>query len=430
MCSSPAYSSLERPAYAHWPPPDHAIGSLTTVISYPDLCDEADVAQDALSEGVLIESDVHGTGYRLIRTPGANNLPLVARFPESRCPLEALCEPDKERRSNVGSFRRVLVAEDHKATRQMLIQMLRGWGFEAVPAGDGTEVLRIVDQTQAPELIILSRKLPGIDAIELCRRMTNRQSDYSPYILVLAMQNDRQQIVDALEAGAAEYLIRPFEAQELRARLIVATRILKRQESLITSRNRFRLLATKDALTGIWNRRSIYQILKDELDCAARSERTTGVLLLDLDYFKRVNDTYGHLAGDAVLQEISRRLKNALRPYDSIGRYGGEEFLIVVPGSIAEELCELAERLRKAIEREPVGVGANQIRITLSMGAAVASPRDKSLAHILAAADAALYDAKGFGRNRVVYGAQQSSQPVQSRHLNAWWPANALPGQE
>jgi diguanylate cyclase (GGDEF)-like protein len=224
------------------------------------------------------------------------------------------------------------------------------------------------------------------------------------------MQNDKHDIVRALEAGAAEYLTTPFEAMELRARLMVAVRILNRQETLVTSRDRFRLLATKDPLTGLWNRRSIQQILKDELERAGQSERTTGVLLIDLDHFKNVNDTYGHLAGDFVLQEASRRLKGSLRAYDSIGRYGGEEFLIVVPAAGEAELCELAERLRKAVADVPIRVGENEIRLTLSVGAAIAPSHVNLSSDVLGGADAALYDAKRRGRNRYVYSSLKLEQ--------------------
>lgn len=400
MCSSPAYTSFKAPIEPGWPRFDHSISC--PVQMGADVEDQGvDPTQADFAAVTPMEGGVQRTWHRLVR-PSSNTqrLAVVAASPELRWqPEEMSSDANKERRSNVGNFQRVLVAEHHKATRSMLIQMLRKWGFEAVSARSGMEVLQIVEQDRPPELIMLSRMLPGIDTVELCRRISGYRSEYTPYILVLAMQNDRGEIVRALESGAAEYLTTPFEAKELRARLIVATRILQRQESLITSRDQFRALATKDGLTGIWNRRSIQEILEDELDRAACSDRSTGVLLVDLDHFKRVNDTHGHLAGDLVLQETSRRLKNALRIYDSLGRYGGEEFLIVVPGSLEEELCELAERMRAIIEREPIFIGETEVRITLSIGAAIVPPRGKLPASVLAVADQALYDAKKLGRN-------------------------------
>lgn len=401
MLSGYAYASFEAPLEAGWPPHDGAIRRMLEPMEGTDPLEQTGHAEDAFSKAIVIQSGAHGAYYHLVRKPGAQGLPPIAVFPESRRLPEKRRGAEEERRSNFGNFQRVLVAEPHKTARQMLVQMLRGWGFEPVPAKSGTEVLEIVSEKQPPELIVLSRTLPGIDAVELCRRITSQDSDYSPYILMLTMPSDKQEIVNALESGAAAYLTTPFEAQELRARLMVANRILRRQENLISSRDRFRVLATKDTLTGIWNKRAIQQILKEELDRAAQSNRSTGVLLVDLDFFKRVNDTHGHLAGDLVLKEASSRLKKALRTYDSIGRYGGEEFLIVVPGSTGGDLCELAERLRKAIEQEPFCLGDRKIRITLSLGAAIAPPREKQSTTILGVADAALYDAKRSGRNRV-----------------------------
>jgi diguanylate cyclase (GGDEF)-like protein len=410
MISSQAVASFQFSVEACDPPYSDALPNWMEFDDASDWNPGFEKFQDDVSEGILMESGTHGNCYRLVRKSGAKSLPVVTPFPETRRSSRTPAGARTERRANIGNFQRVLVAEDHKGRRRMLVQMLNSWGFEAVPAANGSEALQIADQKRPPELIILSRMLPDIDVFELCQRLGNLQSDYAPYILVLAMQNDKHDIVRALEAGAAEYLTTPFEAMELRARLMVAVRILNRQETLVTSRDRFRLLATKDPLTGLWNRRSIQQILKDELERAGQSERTTGVLLIDLDHFKNVNDTYGHLAGDFVLQEASRRLKGSLRAYDSIGRYGGEEFLIVVPAAGEAELCELAERLRKAVADVPIRVGENEIRLTLSVGAAIAPSHVNLSSDVLGGADAALYDAKRRGRNRYVYSSLKLEQ--------------------
>ncbi|MGO9433659.1 MAG: diguanylate cyclase [Terracidiphilus sp.] len=411
MYSSFAYASFRAPAVAEWPSLDRGIQSVFQTADDLVQQDGRNTAQEEFSEGTPVDDVAQKARHYLVRTANASRLSFSVAFPELPWRSEMSSQVNTERRSNVGNFQRVVVAEDHKGTRQMLFQMLRKWGFEPVPAANGAEVLQIVAQERPPELIILSRTLPGIDAVELCRRISEHQTEYAPYILMLSMQNDRREIARALESGAAEYMTTPFEAKELRARLIVATRILKRQESLIASREQFRVLATKDSLTGIWNRQSIHEILESELDRAAQSERSTGVLLVDLDHFKRVNDTHGHLTGDLVLRETSQRLKNTLRIYDSIGRYGGEEFLIVVPGALEGELCELAERLRLAIEKDPIRTGESELHITLSIGAAIVPPREKSQASVVAAADEALYDAKRFGRNCICMRGE-TIQPI------------------
>ncbi len=427
MLNSFAYT-FDAPMNAGWPPLNRPIRPSIQMSDHSAQHEKTDGTQGEFSKAIVIESGSHGAYYRLVRRPNVHGMAVVAQFPGSRRQAGLSSQSDQERRSNIGNFHRVLVAEHHKSTRLMLMQMLSKWGFEVVPARDATEAMQIVEQQRPPELIILGTMPSGIDAAELCSLIGSRDGDYSPYILLLAAQDEKQQMVRALESGAAACLTTPFEAKELRARLVVAARLLQRQEGLISARDRFRDLAARDTLTGIWNRRSIDQILKEELEQAGRTRRTTGVLLVDLDYFKRVNDTHGHLVGDLVLRETSRRLKSALRTYDSIGRYGGEEFLIVVPGSSEAELHELAERLRKAIEKDPICAGERKIRLTLSIGAAIAPSRGKSPSTVVAAADAALYDAKRSGRNRTcVRGSSVEAIPVVSLSQKTM-PVCAFPG--
>jgi two-component system cell cycle response regulator len=405
MKSSTAFASFEFSVEACEPPLDHSFGSSMRM---PDSrwVPKPEALEIDPSKGVLIENSGEGVCYRLLRRSDKKiALSRIAPFPESHRTRGKVAAADSERRSNIGHFQRVLVAEDHKGMRCMLVQMLHRWGFETVVATKGADVLRFMEQKRHPELVILRRKLADVDVLELCRQLRDHRSDCSPYILLIA-ENNKQDVACALEAGASACLTAPFEAHELRAHLMAAVRTLNHQECLLNSRDRYRLLATKDALTGVWNRRSIEQILNDELDRAAGAERATGVLLIDLDHFKRVNDTYGHLAGDFVLQEVARRLKNALRPYDAIGRYGGEEFLIVVPSANERELCQLAERLGGFISKDPIPVGKGCTRITLSVGVAIAPPRENS-SRAIEAVDASLYQAKRLGRNCFVYGGQR-----------------------
>jgi two-component system cell cycle response regulator len=326
-----------------------------------------------------------------------------------------------ERRLNLGEFRRVLVAEGDKSVRLHLKEMLRRWGFDVVLAGHGIEALSVLQQNTPPDLVIVNKSLPVIDGIELCQRMSGNASECSPYVLMLTDRCGGYDIAYALESGANDCLAMPFLEQELRARLMVAVRMLKRQDHLIRSRDKFRDQAAKDALTGLWSRRAILEILQAELSTANRNERSTGILLLDLDRFKSINDTHGHLAGDRVLQETGRRLSHIVRAYDSIGRYGGEEFLIVVPGSDEKELCELAERIRAAIACVPVDAGQKKIHMTLSIGAAVARADENSAAGVIEAADRALYKAKKAGRNRIKFCVQQPTVLSEAaRHDSIW----------
>jgi two-component system, cell cycle response regulator len=404
MKGSPLFASFDFSVASCEPTLDLQLSGPLPALDSPWNC-EHNALEGLPREKVVIESSAHGTCYRLVRKSSSRAMPVPVSFPEPRRGLARSTAYASERRSNIGNFQRVLIATEHKGTRRMLGQMLDQCGFETVSAATESEVLKIVQQKKPPEIVILSRTLTGTDVFKLCEQLSHRSSDYSPYILMLSMQNDKQDAVRALEAGASAHLTTPFETHELRAHLLVAVRILNRQESLLTSRDQYRLLATKDSLTGVWNRRSIAQILNDELGRAAQAERTTGVLLIDLDHFKRVNDTYGHLAGDLVLRETGRRLKDALRSYDTIGRYGGEEFLVVVPSANERELRRLGQRLVDFVSRDPIPVGEQNVQMTISVGAAIALPHENP-AKAIAAADASLYDAKRLGRNRLIYSGQ------------------------
>jgi two-component system, cell cycle response regulator len=333
-------------------------------------------------------------------------------------PVNILCTPDKasmahlvsrligiERRHRPGEFRRVLVADSDRVLRARLLEMLTGWGFDVVLANDGAEALKILIGQQPPDLAFLGRTLAGIDGVALCRMINELPSERSPYLLVLGKRGRTSEIAHALESGADECLSVPIEERELKARLAVALRILKRRDDLITSREAFRDEATRDALTGVWTRRAIMQILEAELGRIERGTRSTGVLLLDLDHFKSVNDTHGHPAGDHVLAEASARLGRQLRSYDAIGRYGGEEFMVVAPGCDESELAELAERLRTSIEAAPFCGSHGEVRMTVSIGAAIAPIYAVTADSSIAAADAALYTAKNAGRNRIAWCA-------------------------
>jgi two-component system, cell cycle response regulator len=180
----------------------------------------------------------------------------------------------------------------------------------------------------------------------------------------------------------------------------VGTRILTLQEDLIRAREDLRFQATHDVLTGIWNRRAILGLLHREIERAARFHASTGVLMLDLDQFKKINDTYGHLTGDAVLKETAQRITQVVRSYDFVGRYGGEEFLVLLPGCDKEQAEQSGERIRLAVTATPLIVGESGISVTISIGATATI--DAPETEVLAIADAALYQAKSAGRNRTV----------------------------
>lgn len=317
---------------------------------------------------------------------------------------------------------RVLVAEDDETTRRILFAVLQQWGYDIILCKDGFEAWEILRQQHPPELVVLDWEMPGMNGIELCRRLRHQSRNYYHYVLMITGRSDKQDIVRARELGADDCLIKPFEPADLKARLGVGHRIVTLQNQLIASREQHREQAMKDGMTGLWNRTAFLDLIQCELERAARTHSHTGLLLLDLDHFKRVNDTYGHLVGDIVLRETAQRLKQAVRSYDFVGRYGGEEFFIALVGCNAKQLHKRAEVIRLAVAREPVRVGSIEIPITVSIGATIGSPRRRTIADLLAAADKALYQAKDSGRNCTVLCEKPSNEISPDSAKTLAWP--------
>jgi len=308
-----------------------------------------------------------------------------------------------------GERPRVLIAEDDTVTRLILKHWIMRWGYEIVVVDNGVDAWRVLQEDRPPEVVIVDWAMPGIDGIELCRRLRDKSRPYYHYILMVTASTDELDVVHALESGADDCIGKPFGEAELRARLLVASRILALQNELIHAREELRAQAMRDGLTGLWNRAAFLDLFGRELQRAERNNGHTGLLLLDLDNFKQINDTYGHLVGDQVLREVARRLCNNERSYDFVGRYGGEEFFIAFPGSNRESICERAESIRKAICKGPVRLSQGDVSVTLSVGAAVAAGED-SISDVLAVADVGLYKAKDSGRNLSVICAKPAEE--------------------
>ena len=311
--------------------------------------------------------------------------------------------------------KRILIAEDDPISRRLLEVFLTRWGYEVAVAGSGTEALELLDQIGAPRLAVLDWMMPGLEGVQVCRKIRERKDRPYVYILLLSARAQKGDLLLGLESGADDYLTKPFDAPELRARLQVGQRILQLQDGLMEAGAELLFRATHDSLTGISNRGVILDALRREHSRQMREGGAFSIVLLDVDHFKSVNDTYGHLCGDAVLQEVVRRVTSTVRAYDTVGRYGGEEFLIVAPSSGPEGVLHLSERVRLAIEAKPIKTDAGEISVTVSLGLAVssdASPLDPKT--MLATADEALYRAKAEGRNRSELGIleEPTSVPV------------------
>ncbi len=305
---------------------------------------------------------------------------------------------------------KILIAEDDFTSLLLLHSLLSQWGYEVVVTHNGREAWQALQAEGAPRLAILDWEMPEMDGLDLCHKIRQHTEAPYTYIILLTARTRRTDLIAGMEAGADDYVTKPFDAHELRVRLRAGRRILDLQSALLEAQEALRLQATQDPLTGIWNHGMIMNLLERELVRSTREGLSLSVLMLDLDLFKQVNDTYGHLAGNLVLHEAAQRMRDSLRGYDAVGRYGGEEFLIVSPGCSAADASKLAERMRQVIGGTPMNTSEGIISITISVGIATvnysegnltSSTMDHNAETLVHAADEALYRAKRTGRNHV-----------------------------
>lgn len=295
---------------------------------------------------------------------------------------------------------RILIADDDAVSRRLLQATLVRLGHEVTSVGDGTQAIAALLAADAPRLAILDWMMPGADGLAVCREIRQHSMSYV-YVILLTAKDRHEDMVTGLDSGADDFLTKPFNAVELRARLRSGTRVLELQEGLIAAQEALRTEATRDHLTGLLNRRMILEHLTRELNRARHERRPLSVVLVDLDRFKDVNDTYGHAAGDTVLRETATRMRSQLRAYDFIGRYGGEEFLFVLPGADGVTSLSIAERIRLRVTNGPVCVDGIPLSVSVSIGLSCTETAGHDASALIETADAALYRAKAGGRNRV-----------------------------
>jgi two-component system, cell cycle response regulator len=297
---------------------------------------------------------------------------------------------------------KALVADDNPGFRSVLERMLSKWGYDVVAASDGLEALAALQADDPPRLAILDWMMPGLDGVEVCRRVREKNREPYIYIVLLTAKDTADELVEGMEAGADDYLRKPVDSHELRVRVRAGRRILDLQEEVVQGREALRQLATRDPLTSLWNRNAMFDILSRELKRAKRESTSISLVMADLDHFKQVNDTLGHAAGDGVLREAARRITNCVRPYDAVCRYGGEEFLIVLPGCDLADATLRAEQIRATMAATPFQIAESNINLTCSLGVAASSgPAGFDATLLTHEADDALYTAKRSGRNRV-----------------------------
>lgn len=303
---------------------------------------------------------------------------------------------------------RVLVADDDPLARFAVCALIRAFGYPVLAAEDGEQAWALM-QSEPITLLITDWQMPGLDGPELIRRV--RAANLPRYVscLLLTIRDQRTDRIQGLDAGADDYLVKPVDPDELRARLVGAARVLRLEQELREANERLQQLAAKlqhqafhDTLTGLLNRQGLVNHAARELARVERTDIALAAALLDIDHFKQVNDQYGHAIGDLALRHVAIQMREAIRPYDIVGRWGGEEFLLLLPGAAPEAACNIAERVRTRIATTPLDLpDQGQIALHASIGVAVCRANTPNLDALVANADQALYAAKNAGRDRV-----------------------------
>jgi diguanylate cyclase (GGDEF)-like protein len=310
---------------------------------------------------------------------------------------------------------RILVADDDPLSRTLLERTLERAGYEVTAVDNGRLAADCLCCQDGPRLALLDWVMPELDGPAVCREVRQKREQPYVHMLLLTSKESKQDVVAGLESGADDYLIKPFDPEELKARLRTGLRILQLEDKLVEAREDLRFKATHDPLTGLFNRGVILDLLAREVDRMDREGGSAVVLLVDIDNFKNINDTRGHVAGDAVLKEVACRILGSVRSYDYVGRYGGEEFLVVLNNCDESLALPRAEHIRQAIAGAPVHTAWGSIPATMSLG--VLATKDwglRPVEEIIHEVDVALYQAKADGRNCVRFAAPAKSPKLQS----------------
>ncbi len=297
---------------------------------------------------------------------------------------------------------KVLIADDDPIARTLLSGRLCATGYEVVVVEDGDAAMEALAADERIRIALLDWEMPGASGVDVCRFIRAQEREQYPYVVLVTSRDENEDVVHGLDAGADDYVVKPINAVVLELRLRAACRMLSMQDELLRARDALRIEAMHDALTGLVNRAAVCRSLDQEVARGSRTGHPVGVVLLDIDHFKRINDTYGHACGDIVLREVAKSLKAGVRSYDFVARYGGEEFLIVLPECEWRGARRVAERAREALAALQIELPHSRLEVTASFGVSSTSQvRSADAVQLLASADRALYRAKHRGRNRV-----------------------------
>jgi diguanylate cyclase (GGDEF)-like protein len=303
---------------------------------------------------------------------------------------------------------KILLADDDLVSLRMMQHTLERSGYEVVCAKNGREAVELLAEERGPRLALIDWMMPELDGPGVCREVRSRQDQRYVYIVLLTAKQSSEDVVNGLKAGADDYMTKPCHPAELEARLHTGRRILQLEDKLVEAHEAMQFKANHDGLTTLWNRSAILALLRSELSRSQRSGTPVSMLLCDIDHFKQINDTHGHGVGDEVLQEVSTRLLDSVRTHDAVGRYGGEEFLILLSGCDSKNLKERAEHVRRRISGSPFPTTAGPLEVSISAGGTTVELWDQRIPieRLLKQADEALYGAKAAGRDRVVYAGE------------------------
>lgn len=297
---------------------------------------------------------------------------------------------------------KALIVEDEPEFRLLLSVLLRQCNIEVIEAMDGQTAWDMLQESPIP-LVLTDWVMPQMQGPELIQKIRKANFPYYTYIILLTARTAQRDVVDGLLSGADDYLVKPFDQEELRARLSIAERILGLETRLREAMDQLRIVALRDGLTGVFNRRAICEVAENELERTRREAKLLSFLMVDVDNFKSINDRFGHSTGDMALRLVVDTIVNNLRAYDSVGRWGGEEFLVILPNTNPEEALQIAERLRTSVEHAGSELTDNQdLNLKISLGVTCTSfGETHSLDKLVTQADTALYQAKNLGKNRV-----------------------------
>jgi two-component system, cell cycle response regulator len=335
------------------------------------------------------------------------------RAPRSRqsAVLSAVKAEDQEAAAVTPDGHLVLIAEDDVVSRRLLEQAVHAWGYSTICVTDGATALAKLSAQNGPRLAILDWEMPGLSGPQVCRILRARTASPYVYLILLTARTAREHLVTGLASGADDYVLKPFDPIELQLRVRTGQRIVELQHELLAARQELERRANHDALTGAANRGAVLSKVEAEAARSARQGDHYCLILFDLDFFKRINDSHGHRAGDIVLKEAVRRAQTKLRPYDVLGRYGGEEFMVLLPGCELRAGGLLAEQLRECFAEAPFQIDNLRLDVTASFGIVCSAQPHGSLEMLVDAADSALYRAKANGRNRIELAKPAPSAP-------------------